>query len=141
MQSLVRQQQLQAESLEKAERAYDFAVQRYKAGLASQVTVLNTPFIRLMNQKTPNSMVSKLAQESFSKSKEYFTEKFITSLKGHQMELAHKAVFAYRKAVRYPSVLKPPPAPWPRQTADHSADSPTNTRTACRWPCVACIET
>jgi len=33
---------LQAESLEKAERAYDFAVQRYKAGLASQVTVLNT---------------------------------------------------------------------------------------------------
>lgn len=42
VQSLVRQQQLQAESLEKAERAYDFAVQRYKAGLASQVTVLNT---------------------------------------------------------------------------------------------------
>jgi NodT family efflux transporter outer membrane factor (OMF) lipoprotein len=42
VQSLARQQQLQAESLDKAERAYDFAVQRYKAGLASQVTVLNT---------------------------------------------------------------------------------------------------
>lgn len=41
-QSLARQQQLQADSLDKAERAYDFAVQRYKAGLASQVTVLNT---------------------------------------------------------------------------------------------------
>lgn len=40
-QSLARQQQLQAESLDKAERAYGFAVQRYQAGLAGQVTVLN----------------------------------------------------------------------------------------------------
>lgn len=42
MQSLERQQQLQAESLAKAERAYDFAVQRYQAGLTGQVVVLNT---------------------------------------------------------------------------------------------------
>ena len=42
VQSLARQQKLQAESLSKAERAYDFAVQRYKAGLATQITVLNT---------------------------------------------------------------------------------------------------
>ncbi|WP_370678906.1 efflux transporter outer membrane subunit [Comamonas sp. GB3 AK4-5] len=41
-QSLQRQQQLQAESLAKAERAYDFAVQRYQAGLTGQVVVLNT---------------------------------------------------------------------------------------------------
>lgn len=41
-QSLERQQVLQAESLSKAERAYDFAVQRYRAGLATQITVLNT---------------------------------------------------------------------------------------------------
>ncbi|MBV8248490.1 MAG: efflux transporter outer membrane subunit [Comamonas sp.] len=42
VQSLDRQQKLQAESLSKAERAYDFAVQRYKAGLGNQITVLNT---------------------------------------------------------------------------------------------------
>lgn len=42
VQSLQRQQQLQAESLSKAERAYDFAVQRYQAGLGTQITVLNT---------------------------------------------------------------------------------------------------
>jgi len=41
-QSLQRQQQLQAESLAKTERAYDFAVQRYQAGLTGQVIVLNT---------------------------------------------------------------------------------------------------
>ena len=42
VQSLERQQKLQSESLTKAERAYEFAVQRYKAGLASQIVVLNT---------------------------------------------------------------------------------------------------
>ena len=42
VQSLGRQQSLQAESLRKAEQAYSFAVQRYKAGLATQITVLNT---------------------------------------------------------------------------------------------------
>ncbi len=42
VQSLERQQKLQGESLNKAERAYDFAVQRYKAGLANQIVVLNT---------------------------------------------------------------------------------------------------
>ena len=42
VQSLDRQQQLQAESLAKAERAYDFSVQRYQAGLTGQVVVLNT---------------------------------------------------------------------------------------------------
>jgi hypothetical protein len=36
VQSLQRQQQLQTESLSKAERAYDFAVQRYQAGLGSR---------------------------------------------------------------------------------------------------------
>ena len=42
VQSLERQQKLQSESLAKAERAYEFAVQRYKAGLANQIVVLNT---------------------------------------------------------------------------------------------------
>ncbi|QNN55918.1 efflux transporter outer membrane subunit [Diaphorobacter ruginosibacter] len=42
VQSLERQNRLQTESLSKAERAYDFAVQRYKAGLANQIVVLNT---------------------------------------------------------------------------------------------------
>ena len=42
VQSLQRQQVLQQESLSKADRAYDFAVQRYKAGLGNQITVLNT---------------------------------------------------------------------------------------------------
>ena len=42
VQSLQRQQKLQNESLSKAERAYDFAVQRYQAGLGTQITVLNT---------------------------------------------------------------------------------------------------
>ncbi|MEG0046541.1 MAG: efflux transporter outer membrane subunit [Comamonas sp.] len=42
VQSLQRQQSLQTESLSKAERAYDFAVQRYRAGLGNQITVLNT---------------------------------------------------------------------------------------------------
>lgn len=42
VQSLQRQQTLQNESLSKAERAYDFAVQRYQAGLGTQITVLNT---------------------------------------------------------------------------------------------------
>jgi hypothetical protein len=50
VQSLQRQQQLQAESLAKAERAYDFAVQRYQAGLGSQITVLNTE-TQLINQR------------------------------------------------------------------------------------------
>ncbi|QNP48500.1 efflux transporter outer membrane subunit [Diaphorobacter aerolatus] len=50
VQSLARQQQLQAESLNKAERAYDFAVQRYKAGLASQIVVLNTE-VQVINQR------------------------------------------------------------------------------------------
>jgi outer membrane protein TolC len=49
VQSLQRQQ-LQAESLAKAERAYDFAVQRYQAGLGSQITVLNTE-TQLINQR------------------------------------------------------------------------------------------
>ena len=31
-----------ASSLSKAERAYEFAVQRYRAGLANQIVVLNT---------------------------------------------------------------------------------------------------
>jgi outer membrane protein TolC len=50
VQSLQRQQQLQTESLAKAERAYDFAVQRYQAGLGSQITVLNTE-TQLINQR------------------------------------------------------------------------------------------
>ena len=50
VQSLQRQQQLQTESLSKAERAYDFAVQRYQAGLGSQITVLNTE-TQLINQR------------------------------------------------------------------------------------------
>jgi NodT family efflux transporter outer membrane factor (OMF) lipoprotein len=50
VQSLKRQQQLQTESLSKAERAYDFAVQRYQAGLGSQITVLNTE-TQLINQR------------------------------------------------------------------------------------------
>lgn len=50
VQSLQRQQQLQTESLSKAERAYDFAVQRYQAGLSSQITVLNTE-TQLINQR------------------------------------------------------------------------------------------
>ena len=50
VQSLQRQQLLQTESLSKAERAYDFAVQRYQAGLGSQITVLNTE-TQLINQR------------------------------------------------------------------------------------------
>ena len=42
VQSLDRQRRLQTESLSKAERAYEFAVQRYRAGLANQIVVLNT---------------------------------------------------------------------------------------------------
>lgn len=49
-QSLARQQTLQAESLAKAERAYEFAVQRYQAGIGSQITVLNTES-QLINQR------------------------------------------------------------------------------------------
>jgi len=42
VQSLQRQHVLQQEALAKAERAYDFAVQRYQAGLGNQISVLNT---------------------------------------------------------------------------------------------------
>ena len=42
VQSIERQQALQAEALAKAEAAYDFAVQRYRAGLGNQLVVLNT---------------------------------------------------------------------------------------------------
>lgn len=42
VQSLGRQQVLQAESVAKSEQAYDFAVQRYRAGLTGQMTVLQT---------------------------------------------------------------------------------------------------
>lgn len=42
VQSLGRQQALQTESVAKAEQAYDFSVQRYRAGLTGQTTVLNT---------------------------------------------------------------------------------------------------
>lgn len=42
VQSLGRQQALQTESVAKAEQAYDFAVQRYRAGLTGQTTVLTT---------------------------------------------------------------------------------------------------
>ncbi|MOA62621.1 Toluene efflux pump outer membrane protein TtgI precursor [compost metagenome] len=41
MQSLGRQQALQNESAGKAEQAYDFALQRYRAGLSNQITMLN----------------------------------------------------------------------------------------------------
>lgn len=41
VQSLGRQQALQNESAAKAEQAYDFALQRYRAGLSSQITMLN----------------------------------------------------------------------------------------------------
>ncbi|MEG1735906.1 MAG: efflux transporter outer membrane subunit, partial [Comamonas sp.] len=50
VQSLQRQQVLQTESLAKAEQAYDFAVQRYQAGLGTQITVLNTE-TQLINQR------------------------------------------------------------------------------------------
>ena len=50
VQSLERQQKLQADSLSKAERSYDFAVQRYQAGLGSQITVLNSES-QLINQR------------------------------------------------------------------------------------------
>ena len=42
VQSLGRQQTLQAESVRKAEQAYDFALQRYRAGLSGQTTLLQT---------------------------------------------------------------------------------------------------
>jgi len=42
VQSLGRQQTLQTESVRKAEQAYDFALQRYRAGLSGQVTLLQT---------------------------------------------------------------------------------------------------
>lgn len=42
VQSLGRQQALQTESVAKAEQAYDFSVQRYRAGLTGQTTVLTT---------------------------------------------------------------------------------------------------
>lgn len=42
VQSLGRQQTLQAESSAKAEQAYDFALQRFRAGLSGQVTLLQT---------------------------------------------------------------------------------------------------
>ena len=41
VQSLGRQQALQNESAAKAEQAYDFALQRYRAGLSNQITMLN----------------------------------------------------------------------------------------------------
>ncbi|WP_120967700.1 efflux transporter outer membrane subunit [Comamonas sp. lk] len=50
VQSLQRQQVLQTESLAKAEQAYAFAVQRYQAGLGTQITVLNTE-TQLINQR------------------------------------------------------------------------------------------
>ena len=42
VQSLARQQALQGEANAKAETAYDFAVQRYRAGLGNYLVVLNT---------------------------------------------------------------------------------------------------
>ena len=42
VQSLGRQQALQAESAAKAEQAYDFALQRYRAGLSGQMVVLQS---------------------------------------------------------------------------------------------------
>ena len=42
VQSLARQQALQSEANNKAETAYDFAVQRYRAGLGNYLVVLNT---------------------------------------------------------------------------------------------------
>ena len=42
MQSIERQQALQAEAASKAEAAYDFALQRYRAGLGNYLVVLNT---------------------------------------------------------------------------------------------------
>src|SRR5690606_19462500 len=42
VQSLARQQALQGQASAKAETAYDFAVQRYRAGLGNYLVVLNT---------------------------------------------------------------------------------------------------
>ena len=42
VQSVARQQALQAEAASKAETAYDFALQRYRAGLGNYLVVLNT---------------------------------------------------------------------------------------------------
>lgn len=50
-QSLQRQQTLQAESLAKAERSHGFAVQRYQAGLGSQITVLQAETQQLQQQR------------------------------------------------------------------------------------------
>jgi len=51
LQSLALQQQLQAESLAKAERVYDLAVQRYRAGLSSQLTVLNAETLLIAQRR------------------------------------------------------------------------------------------
>lgn len=50
VQSLARQQALQGEANAKAETAYDFAVQRYRAGLGNYLVVLNTES-QLLNQR------------------------------------------------------------------------------------------
>ena len=49
--------------------------------LHSQVTVVNTQFVKLMQKHTPSSVVSKLAHEAFNKNKEYFTQHFPKALK------------------------------------------------------------
>ena len=52
VQSIARQQALQAEASDKAEAAYDFAVQRYRAGLGNYLVVLNTESQVLAQRRT-----------------------------------------------------------------------------------------
>jgi len=51
VQSLLRQQQLQTQSLAKAEQVYDLALQRYRAGLSSQLTVLNAETLLIAQRR------------------------------------------------------------------------------------------
>ena len=100
--SIARQQALQAEAVTKAETAYDFAVQRYRAGLGNYLVVLNTENQVLAQRRARVDLQSR-ALESRAV--------LLNALGGGWHDNAPEALGTDGTATAPPLALQPPPPP------------------------------
>ncbi|CBJ26590.1 hypothetical protein Esi_0035_0090 [Ectocarpus siliculosus] len=63
-----------------------------------QVTVVNPPFLKLMQQYEPSGIISTLSQEVFADIKEGMTEGFVRATKAYILPTVLNDVYSFRKA-------------------------------------------
>ncbi|CAM9155381.1 unnamed protein product [Ectocarpus sp. 13 AM-2016] len=67
-------------------------------GDTQQVTVVNPPFLKLMQQYEPSGIISTLSQEVFADIKEGMTEGFVRATKAYILPTVLNDVYSFRKA-------------------------------------------